>query len=103
MIRKLFTACLVLGLTISFIGCASGKKKQKIVADDQLIVSTIKQEILADSGPKGPLSIDLDSHRGVVTLEGTVPSEDVKNQVISIVGDVQGVESVQSYLLVQPE
>lgn len=99
MIRRLFTTCLVFGLAIVLIGCASSGKKKQVAVDDQVIVDQIKAKIEAPDGPPGPLSIDVDSYKGTVTLEGSVPSEAAKDQILSIVKyEVEGVTEVRSFV-----
>lgn len=105
MTRRILTTSLVLGLAFVMVGCASSKKKH-MVLDDQAIVNEIKARVESPSGPPGPLSIDVDSYSGVVTLEGTVASETAKEQVVEIVRDVvKDVKDskVQSYLTVKAE
>ncbi len=99
MIRRLFTTCLVIGMAFVLLGCASSGKKKQVAIDDQAIVDQIKAKIEAPDGPPGPLSIDVDSYKGTVTLDGSVPSEAAKNQVLAIVKNgVEGVMEVRSYI-----
>ncbi len=97
MIRRILTSCLVVGLAFVMVGCASSKKKMAAI-DDQAIVNVIKSECESESGPPGPFAFDVDSVDGTVTLYGSVPSEDVKQQILQIVRDVEGVQKVQSFL-----
>ncbi|MFH1744000.1 MAG: BON domain-containing protein [bacterium] len=90
---------LLIGCTISLVvGCSTIKKKKTDVVDDKAICTDIEQQLLAETGPTGPFSIDIDSYRGTVTLDGTVGSEDQKAMVLDIVQAVPGVEKVHSFL-----
>jgi osmotically-inducible protein OsmY len=58
---------------------------------------------LALSQRVSAFDVDVDTQGGVVRLEGTVPSEDVREIAIAIARDTAGVESVEDELLVDPE
>lgn len=103
MVRRFFMYSLVLGFAFTLIGCSSQGKKMAQTNDDQAIVNEIKQKIESDDGPAGPLTIEVDSQNGVVLLEGTVPSENAKEQSIAIVKSVDGVTEVRSFLTVRAE
>ena len=90
---------LLMGCAVSLVvGCSTVKKKKTAVVDDKAICTEIEQQLLAETGPAGPFSIDIDSYRGTVTLDGSVGSEDQKAAVLDIVQSVLGVEKVNSFL-----
>ena len=57
---------------------------------------------LALSKQVSTFDVDVDSNDGVVTLEGDVPSEGVKQVAAAIAGDTAGVDSVVNRLVVTP-
>jgi hyperosmotically inducible protein len=66
---------------------------------DVYVVSTVKSK-LAASDQTSAAAIDVDSDDGVVTLSGTVPTEDAKDAAEKIASNVQGVSSVKNDLRV---
>ncbi len=95
MVRWLLLIVVGLGLAV---GCSTAGKKKTLAVDDKSICTEIEQKLLAETGPAGPFSIDIDSYRGTVTLDGSVASEDQKAVVLEIVRSTPGVEQVHSYL-----
>jgi len=79
-------------------GCATWKKKQASVVDDKAICTEIEQRLLAETGPAGPFSLDVDSYRGTVTLDGVAGSEDQKAAILNVVKGVEGVVEVHDYI-----
>lgn len=69
------------------------------IVDDQLIVSSIKTKLLADSEVSG-LDINVDSDKGVVTLKGVVKSQHEAEKAITLATQVNGVKDVRSKLYV---
>jgi len=69
--------------------------------------SAITAQIKADLAEKKlsslvHVSVDTDS-RGMVTLSGTVPSQDAANRAVSIARGVSGVTSVENHLQIASE
>ncbi len=95
MVRWLLLLVVAVGFTV---GCSTAKTKKTVAVDDKAICTEIEQKLLAETGPAGPFSIDIDSYRGTVTLDGNVASEDQKAVVLEIVRSTPGVEQVHSYL-----
>lgn len=58
---------------------------------------------LALSRRVSAFDINVDTQGGVVRLEGTVPSEEVREIAVAIARDTAGVESVEDRLLIDPE
>lgn len=72
------------------------------VAGDAAITTRIKSKLTAD--PEiNPLRIDVDTVNGQVTLTGTVPSEDVKQEAEDLARSTEGVVSVDNLLQVVPD
>ncbi len=69
-----------------------------LVIKDSSITSSIKAQLAADPF-KGLSRIDVDTDdHGVVTLKGTVPTQDAAERAISISRATQGVRTVKSAL-----
>lgn len=68
--------------------------------DDQLIVGKIKSQFLADPEVKG-LQINVDSFKGVVTLEGFVKTANEADRAVYLARGVSGVREVRSRLMLK--
>ena len=69
---------------------------------DPAITASIKTTLLADPGSPG-WKIDVDTSKSVVTLSGTVRTEDEKARAEQIAKDTKGVSSVVNNLTVVPK
>ena len=61
--------------------------------DDTSITSKVRSQIQADAKLK-PMNIKVDTKDGVVTLSGTVSSQDMKEQAHQIAASTPGVANV---------
>jgi hypothetical protein len=80
------------------------RKAGEAIADataDARITTAIKGKLIADSG-LSTLSISVNTTEGVVTLSGTVPSEEYISQAMSIALETDGVSKVISTLQIKP-
>jgi len=73
--------------------------KTKRVASDSWITTKVKSEILADSVSKG-FEVGVTTRHGVVALKGTLANQDAIDHVKDLAGQVKGVKSVNTTLLV---
>ena len=72
-----------------------------VVVKDSSIQSSIKAQFASDTY-KGLSHIDVDvDHRGVVSLEGKVPTQEAADRAISIARATEGVREVKSELKVK--
>jgi len=69
-------------------------------ADDATITSKVKEAVAADPSLKST-DINVDTKEGVVTLAGTVASDDLKQKATQAAQGVQGVKSVSDQLVVK--
>lgn len=91
---------LLMALCIGVIGCASHPKKgAEERADDTAITSRIRAK-LANDATLHLFRINVDSRQGIVTLSGTLPSEDRKRRAAEIAAGVAGVRQVENLLRV---
>jgi osmotically-inducible protein OsmY len=70
--------------------------------DDTTITTRVKTAMLNDPAVGG-LRIDVDTFKGVVTLNGRVKSETEKTQAIALARRVDGVTEVKDALQIIPE
>jgi hyperosmotically inducible periplasmic protein len=77
---------------------AAGKVTEAV--DDAAITTAIKAKLIGDSSVSGT-KIHVDTKDGVVTLQGTVKSEDEKSKAVQIARDTKGVQRVEDQLTVQ--
>jgi hyperosmotically inducible protein len=76
-------------------GGAYGKESK---AGDAMITAKVKTRLLADPDVAG-LRIDVDTRDSVVTLTGTVASEDQAARALALASEVEGVSTVNNRLL----
>lgn len=67
-------------------------------AADAMITAKVKTRLLADPDVAG-LKIDVDTRASVVTLTGTVASEDQAARAVALASEVKGVSNVDNRLL----
>lgn len=69
---------------------------------DVWLTTKAKTQLMSKSG-LSPLEISVDTDRGVVTLFGTVGTEEVKSRAERVVSNLDGVKGVENELQVVPE
>jgi hyperosmotically inducible protein len=69
--------------------------------DDTTITAKVKGALIADSDLSG-LSIDVDTSQNVVTLRGSVASDDMRQKAERVARSVEGVKEVRNELVVKP-
>ena len=67
------------------------------IAKDAGITASVKSKLIRDKKIKA-FDIDVDTHQGVVTLNGHVPNQSIKSRAMKIASGVAGVQSVESRL-----
>ena len=101
-INSLLSGCWVaaagVGAEAAYVGSQEDRSTGETISD-QLIVSKIKTQFLADSEVAG-LQINVDSFKGNVTLNGHVKSDYESSRAISIAERVEGVHNVTSKLII---
>ena len=68
-------------------------------AGDAAITTAVRERLA--SKPEVASAVAVETHGGVVTLSGTVPSQTQKEQVIQIARETQGVQKVEDHLEVR--
>lgn len=76
-----------------------GAERAVAVADDATITAKVKTALIAEPNLKG-MAIDVDTAQNVVTLNGTVASDEVRERAERIAKEVEGVKEVRNQLLV---
>ena len=84
------------GAEAGYVGTQENRSAAETVSD-QLIVSKIKTQLLADPEVAG-LQINVDCYKGNITLKGHVKSDRESIRAISIAESVDGVHNVTSML-----
>lgn len=69
--------------------------------DDAAITTKVKAALMAEPGLRS-LEIDVDTRDNIVTLNGTVDSQEKKQRAMQLAQGVQGVKSVSDNLVVKP-
>lgn len=80
---------------------AAGEKSGEIISDAR-IVTVINGKLLADPDLSA-LKIDVDADKNVVTLTGTVKSDELVGRAVELALDTDGVTRVVSLLKVVPD
>jgi hyperosmotically inducible protein len=81
---------------------ASTTDEMKGAASDAWITTKVKVRLLAEPG-LSPIGVNVDTRAGVVTLFGTIPTQDLKARATAQARDVAGVKGVENELQVVPE
>ena len=81
---------------------AKDERSARTVARDARITASVKTRLVADDQVKA-FDIDVDTYDGVVTLNGHVETEVLKDRAIKIASGVDGVKSVASNLQILGE
>jgi hyperosmotically inducible periplasmic protein len=79
-------------------GNAAEQAKQTV--DDATVTATVKTKLAADDRTPAT-TINVDTKDGVVTLKGTVESQEAKSRAETIAKGVEGVKSVRNELAVE--
>ena len=96
-------ACMVLAVTcLSIGGCQSTTGKTAGQTMDDATTTAAVQAKLSSDRLSNFSRIDVDTERGVVTLNGVVKSADQKARVGDMAREVKGVRSVNNNLQIQP-
>ena len=77
-------------------------EKAGVKLDHAALIAQVKTKLAADIGLSTATSINVDAHGQVVTLSGTVSSEEQKHEAEQVVSQLNGVSSVVNHLTVQP-
>jgi osmotically-inducible protein OsmY len=75
-------------------------QKMETKANDAWITTRVKSMLLFSKETQGA-SIDVSTTEQVVTLKGTVVSDEQKEAILKMVGDTEGVKAVRSQLVVE--
>ena len=77
-----------------------GAERATAVIDDATITAKVKTNLIAEPDLKG-MAIDVDTAQNIVTLKGTVASDDMSKRAERIAKEVEGVKEVRNELLVK--
>lgn len=98
------------GCTVALIGGSAvggymiGEDDRKVgrIVDDAIITTEVKALFLGDSQIES-FKISIDTHQGIVTLSGNVPSKRMIDRAIELTRTVDGIEEINSLLRVDDE
>ena len=98
------------GCTVALIGGSAvggymiGEDDRKVgrIVDDAIITTEVKALLLGDSQIES-FQISIDTHQGIVTLSGNVPSKRMIDRAIELTRTVEGIEEINSLLRVDDE
>ena len=81
---------------------AKDERSASEVATDTRIVADIKQKLLRDKAISG-WDVNVDSHKGEVTLHGNVSNQTAKERALLIAQSIKGVSKITSKLIIIPK
>ena len=81
---------------------AKDERSAGTIAKDASITGSVKSKFIRDKQIKA-FDINVDTHRGIVTLNGHVPNESTQSRAVKIAKGVEGVQSVNSNLEILDE
>ncbi|HIL40029.1 MAG: BON domain-containing protein [Methylococcales bacterium] len=96
------TVALVGGSAVGGYMIGEDDRKAGRIVDDAVITAEVKALFLGDSQIES-FKISVDTHQGIVTLAGNVPSKRMINRAIELTRTVEGIEEINSLLLVDGE
>lgn len=95
-------ACIALAVTfLSIVGCQSTTGKTAGQSIDDATITAAVQSKLSSDRLSNFSRVDVDTERGVVTLNGVVKSADQKIRVAELARGVNGVKTVNNNLQIQ--
>lgn len=101
-LHRVFSLLVILGLAITFLGCAATNKHASTgqYVDDSVITSKVKANIFEEPSLK-TLQINVKTFKGVVQLSGFVDSSQSVTRAGQVAATVDGVRSVENDLIVK--
>jgi len=109
-VALLLIACLLTGCVAMVAGGAAAggyyvaedKRTIAVITDDASITSSINVKFLKDD-LLNPMAINVDTYKGVVTLQGMVDNPEAARRAYDIAYSVEGVKQVISKLTIRSE
>ncbi len=101
-LHRIFSLLVIIGLAITFMGCAANSKRQSTgqYVDDSVITSKVKTAIFEKPGLK-TMQIEVKTYNGVVQLSGFVDTPQDVTRAGRVAAGVDGVISVENDLIVK--
>jgi osmotically-inducible protein OsmY len=101
-VQRIFSLLVIIGLTITFLGCAATSKKESTgqYIDDSVITTKVKTAIFKEPGLK-TMQIEVETFKGVVQLSGFVDTPQNATRAEQVAATVDGVKSVKNHLIVK--
>jgi len=92
-------------LAVATVGCAPSATSRSAgtTVDDATITAKVKTEIAKEQGLGEALSINVDTYKGVVALNGFVDSQEQVTKAMNCARRVGGVTDVKNNLTVKPK
>jgi osmotically-inducible protein OsmY len=104
--RKILVAAFVgAALSGAIVGCQSTDTRRSVgeTFDDATLTANVKSALASTLGAGSIVSINVDSYRDVVSLNGFVDSQDLVSKAGEAARKVKGVKDVKNLLLVKPK
>lgn len=94
----------LLFIVVFTVSCSATSQKRSLgeVLDDGVITNKLKTRFMKDKSVKAH-QIDIDTWKGVVSLKGTVDTQEQVDRAVQIAERQGGVKEVKSYLVISRE
>lgn len=101
-LQRIFSLLVIVGLAVTFLGCAATEKRESTgqYVDDSVITSKVKATIFNEPTLK-TLQINVKTFKGVVQLSGFVDTPQSVTKAGQVAAGIEGVKSVKNDLLVK--
>lgn len=89
---------------VAAVGCTATPTQRGTgeVVSDSALTARVKTAIARDTSIGNAMNVNVNTYRGVVQLAGFVESEEAARRAAEVARNVQGVQSVQNDLRVNP-
>lgn len=101
-LQRVFSLLAILGLAITFLGCATTQKHESTgqYVDDSVITSKVKAAVFEEPSLK-TMQINVKTFKGVVQLSGFVDTPQSVTRAGQVATGIEGVKSVENDLIVK--
>lgn len=99
--KRLLFSCLAV-LVLMFGAACQTTRSPEAQIDDATITANLKAKLASEVRPQTLMNVEVNTTNGVVTLAGSVQSDEVKREAEQIARAMEGVREVQNNLQVSP-
>ena len=83
------------------VGCRTSEPPN-VQLNDAKITAEVKAKLASDVSPSSLANVDVNTTNGIVSMAGQVESDTIRQRAVEVARSVDGVQSVNNNLQVQP-